>query len=136
MDDIKNPAQPLAHSGRMELVAEEQNVGGDFDGESERERAVGHDTLVVVDIFKRPQGTHFARVSLRSPIYPKRITRAEIDLDKYTNEADFLKAVEIGGGAIAEEQCEKHGAKWDCEYVAKQARAAAVELLHEIEKQG
>lgn len=136
MDDTKNPAQPLARSGQMTLVAEEQNVGGHFEGESERERAVGNDTLVVVDIFKRPQGTHFVRVSLRSPIYPKRITRFETDLDKYTNEADFLKAVEIGGGAIAAEQCEKHGATWDCEYVAQQARAAAVELLHEMEKQG
>ena len=51
MDDTKNPSQPLALSGRMKRVAEEQNVGGHFEGESERERDVGNNTLVVVDIF-------------------------------------------------------------------------------------
>lgn len=140
MDDTKNPSQPLALSGRMKQVAEEQNVGGHFEGESERERKVGNDTLVVVDVFKRTvgidAGTYYLRVSLRCPVDPRIITRYEIDLDKYNSEAEFLKEVEIGGGAIAEAQCEKRGAKWDCEFVAKQARAAAVELLHEISKQG
>lgn len=140
MDDTENPAQPLALSGRMKLVAEEQNVGGHFEGESERERDVGNNTLVVVDIFKRlvglDAGTYYLRVSLRCPVDPRIITRYEIDLDKYNTETEFLKEVEIGGGAIAEAQCEKRGATWDCEFVAKQARAAAVELLHEIDKQG
>ncbi len=139
-DDTKNPSQPLAISGLMKQVAEEQNVGGHFEGESQRERRVGVDDLVVVDIFKRTigidAGTYYLRVSLRCPVDPKIITRYEIDLDKYNTEAEFLREVEIGGGAIAEAQCEKRGAKWDCEYVAKQARAAAVELLHEINKQG
>ena len=139
-DDTKNPSQPLALSGRMKQVAEEQNVGGHFEGESERERRVGHDTLVVVDVFKRTvgvdAGTYYLRVSLRCPVDPRIITRYEIDLDKYNSEAEFLREVEIGGGAIAEAQCEKRGAEWDCEFVAKQARAAAVELLHEISKQG
>ncbi len=138
-DSTKNPNQPLAISGKMKLVAEEQNVGGHFEGESERERAVGHDTLVVVDVFKRnvglDAGTYYLRVSLRCPTKPELITRYEIDLDRYDNEADFLKAVTWGGGAIAERQCEKWGASWDCEWVAAQARSAAVELLHEIDKQ-
>ena len=139
MDDTKNPSQPLALSGRMKQVAEEQNVGGHFEGESERERKVGIDSTVVVDIFKRTvgldAGTYYLRVSLRCPVDPRIITRYEIDLDKHSSERDFLKEVETGGGAIAEAQCENRGAKWDCEWVAKQARAAAVELLHEIQKQ-
>jgi hypothetical protein len=134
-----NPSQPLALKGKMRRVAEEQNVGGHFEGESERERAVGHDTLVVVDIFKRnvgpDAGTHYLRVSLRCPIDPRIITRYEIDLDKYNSEREFLDEVEKGGGLIAAAQCEKRGASWDCEWVAKQAREAAVELLHEIDKQ-
>jgi hypothetical protein len=139
-DDTKNPAQPLALSGLMKQIAEEQNVGGHFEGESERERKVGIDSMVVVDIFKRTvgidAGTYYLRVSLRCPVNTQIITRYEIDLDKYSTESEFLKAVEIGGGAIAEAQCVNRGAKWDCEFVAKQARAAAVELLHEISKQG
>ena len=139
MDDTKNPSQPIALSGLMKLVAEEQNVGDRFEGESQRERKVGIEEVVVVDIFKRlvgvDAGTYYLRVSLRCPVNIQIITRYEIDLDKYDTEAEFLKAVEIGGGAIAEAQCEKRGAKWDCEWVAKQARAAAVELLHEIQKQ-
>lgn len=139
MDDTKNPSQPLAISGRMRQVAEEQNVGGHFEGESKRERKVGRDELVVVDVFKRLKGTDagtfYLRVSLRCPINTNIITRYEIDLDKYNTEAEFLKAVEIGGGAIAEAQCINRGAQWDCEFVAKQARAAAVELFHEINKQ-
>jgi len=78
-DNTKNRAQPLALSGKMKLVAEEQNVGGHFDGESERERNVGNNTLVVVDIFKRlvgiDAGTYYLRVSLRCPVNPTIITR-------------------------------------------------------------
>jgi len=140
MDDTKNPSQPLAISGLMKQIAEEQNVGGHFEGESQRERKVGIDEIVVVDIFKRliglDAGTYYLRVSLRCPVNPQIITRYEIDLDKYNSEAEFLYEVEIGGGAIAEAQCKNRGAKWDCEWVAKQARAAAVELLHEIQNQG
>ena len=135
----KNPSQPLARSGKMKRVAEEQNVGGHFEGESERERKVGVDELIVVDIFKRDvgvnAGTYWLRVSLRCPTRPRLITRYETDLDDYNSETDLLKAVEVGGGAIAEDQCEKYGAKWDCEFVAKQARAAAVAVLHEIQTQ-
>lgn len=140
MGDTKNPSQPIALSGLMKQVAEEQNVGDRFEGESQRERKVGVEEVVVVDIFKRlvgvDAGTYYLRVSLRCPADTRIITRYEIDLDKYDTEAEFLKAVEIGGGAIAERQCDQRGAKWDCEWVAKQARAAAVELLHEIQNQG
>ena len=134
-----NPSQSLTLRGKMKTVAEEQNVGGHFEGESERERDVGNNTLVVVDIFKRnvgpDAGTHYLRVSLRCPVDPRIITRYEIDLDKYSSEREFLQEVEKGGGLIAAAQCEKRGATWDCEFVAKQAREAAVELLYEIDKQ-
>lgn len=140
MDDTKNPSQPIALSGLMKQVAEEQNVGDRFEGESERERKVGVDEVVVVDIFKRlvglDAGTYYLRVSLRCPVDTRIITRYHIDLDKYNSETEFLHAVEIGGGAIAEAQCKNRGATWDCEWVAKQARLAAVELLHEIQNQG
>ncbi len=135
----ENQANPLLLKDRMKVVADEQAVGDRFEGESERERKVGHDRMVVVDIFKRnlgpDAGTYFLRVSLRCPINPTIITRYQIDLDTYTNEADFLKAVEIGGGSIAERQCETRGAQWDCEYVAQQARKAASELFREIADQ-
>jgi len=138
-DTTFNRSQPLANKGRMKIVAEEQSVGGHFEGESERERDVGNGSLVVVDVFKRivglDAGTYYLRVSLRCPINKQIITRYEIDMDKYDTQSDFLKEVEIGGGAIAEAQCEKRGAKWDCEYVAKQARLAAVELLDVLDKQ-
>ena len=142
MDDdftTRNPSAPLSKKGQMDRVAEEQNVGGHFEGESERERNVGHDELVVVDIFKRnigpDAGTYFLRVSLRNPIKLNLIGRFEADMDRYSNEADFLKVVEAGAGALAEDQCERWGAKWDCEYVARQAKEAAVELMREINDQ-
>ena len=140
MDDTFNRSQPLVNKGRMKIVATEQSVGGHFDGESERERAVGHDTLVVVDVFKRivgvDAGTFFLRVSMRvPPPHDNMISRYEIDLDKYDTRAEFLKEVEWGGGAIAERHCDKWGATWDCEFVAAQARAAAVELLDVLDKQ-
>lgn len=135
-----NPSDTLVNKDRTKVVAEEQDVGGHFEGESERERKVGHGELVVVDIFKRTvgphAGTHFLRVSLRNPIRSNLIGRFETDLDRYSNETDFLRIVEAGAGALAEDQCEKWGAKWDCEYIARQAREAAKELLHDIADQG
>jgi hypothetical protein len=139
MDDdffnVKNPSKPLLFKGRMDTVAEEQAVGGHFEGESERERKVGVDELVVVDVFQRSDGTHYLRVSLRNPLKSNLITRAEADLDRHTNEADFLKNVTIMGGALAEDQCERHGAVWDCENVAKEARRAGALFLNEIKEQ-
>lgn len=137
-----NPAQTLVLRDRLRQVAEEQAVGGHFEGESKRERKVGHEREVVVDIFKRlanphaligtVQGTYFLRVSLRCPIDTKYITRFEIDIDRYTTERALLEQVFIGGGAIAEAQNENRGARWDCGYVAKQAVEAGKELLKEI----
>ena len=135
----RNPSDPIVKKDRMREVADEQSVGGHFEGESERERSVGHEREVVVDIFKRAlgpdAGTYYLRVSLRCPVNPNIITRYEIDLDRYSNETDFLNAVEVGGGAIAEAQCQNRGADWDCEYVARQAREAAKELLHDMAEQ-
>lgn len=131
-----NPSDPLVKKDRVKEVADEQAVGGHFEGESERERRVGRDAMVVVDIFKRNMGpdagTYFLRVSLRSQNRPNIITRHEIDLDRYSRESEFLREVEWGGGAIAERQVEVYGDRWDPAYVAKQAREAAYELLHEI----
>lgn len=135
-----NPADPIINKQRMREVADESAVGHDYEGESQREREVGHSREVVVDIFKRrigpDAGTYFLRVSLRSMIKPKIISRYEIDLDQYSTEREFLNIVSIGGGAVAESDNEKRGATWDCEYVAKQAREAAMELLHDINAQG
>jgi len=134
-----NPADPIINKQRMRNIADESAVGHDYEGESLRERAVGHSREVVVDIFKRRigpnAGTYFLRVSLRSCINPKLISRYEIDMDQYSTEKAFLDMVAIGGGAVAEADNEKRGANWDCEYVAKQAREAAKELLHDINAQ-
>ena len=134
-----NPADPIINKDRMRQIADESAVGHDYEGESERERKVGHEREVVVDIFKRrvgpDAGTYFLRVSLRSIINTNIISRYEIDLDKYNTETEFLKMVSIGGGAVAEADNVNRGANWDCEYVAKQAREAARELLHDISAQ-
>lgn len=134
-----NPADSIINKDRMREVADESAVGHEFEGESERERSVGVDRQVVVDIFRRnvglDKGTYFLRVSLRSMINPQIISRFEIDLDKYSTERDFLNAVEIGGGAVAEADCTNRGATWDCEWVAKQAREAAKELLSDVNQQ-
>lgn len=142
-----NPADSIVNKDKMRLVADESAVGDKFEGESERERKVGVDREVVVDIFKRKfgfledngavvkRGSYFLRVSLRSMIDPRIISRFEIDLDKHSTEGEFLKTVMVGGGAIAEADNENRGANWDCDYVAKQAYEAAKELLHDIDKQ-
>jgi len=131
-----NPADPIINKDRMRIIADESAVGHDYEGESQRERKVGHEREVVVDIFKRrvgpDAGTYFLRVSLRSVINTNIISRYEIDLDKYNTEREFLNMVSIGGGAVAEADNVNRGANWDCEYVAKQAREAARELLHDI----
>ena len=133
----KSPANPLVRKDRIQgEIADEQSVGAHFDGESDRERKVGFDREVVVDVFCRDvgplKGTHFMRVSLRSMIESKIILRYELDVDRYQSEREFLDAVQIGAGALAEQDCEKRGATWDCEYISKVARGAARELLHDI----
>lgn len=135
-----NPAQPLALKDRLIQVADEAYVGGYFEGESQRERTVGKSREVVVDVFKRGRNkyligsdtAYFLRVSLRCPIDPKIITRYEIDLDRYTTERELISQAMIGGGLVATAQIEKRGASWDPDHVAKQAAAAARELLADI----
>ena len=132
----KNPAQSLVRKDRTSMVAEEQTVGDRFEGESERERKVGVQEEVVVDIFQRSSdATFFIRVSLRSMINSKIIMRSDLDLDKYSSKAEILKMVAISGGALAEQDCELRGANWDCEYVARQAQSAASDLLKEVDNQ-
>ena len=137
-----SPADPLVNKDRMRDIADEQDTGAHFDGESKRERKVGVDREVVVDIFKRrfdsgeqKAGSYFLRVSLRSMVDPQYISRYHIDLDRYSNEGEFLAMVSIGGGAVAEADNENRGATWDTAYVAKQARDAAKELLHDLDNQ-
>ena len=138
---MSNPAQPLNLKDRLIQIAEEQQTGGYFDGESKRERGVGLDQEVVVDIFKRGfnpnamekrPGTYFMRVSLRCPVRPDIITRYEIDIERYTSERELVAEAFKGGGIIATAQIEQRGAKWDPDYVAKQAGEAAREILAEI----
>lgn len=132
-------AKPVIRKDEVSDVAEEQDVGGHFEGESNRERQVGHDREVVVDLFRRTRGlsagTYFMRVSLRSAVRQRLIFRSDVDLDKYSSESDFLKLVEASGGALAEEDNIKYGSNWDIGYVAKQARQAAIELLHDLDEQ-
>lgn len=138
---VDNPAQPLTLRDRLIKVAEEHGVGGHFEGESKRERKVGYEQEVVVDILKRGrnpyalddrEGTYFMRVSLRNPIRPEMITRYEIDIERYTTEREFMAEAFKGGGLVAQTQIEKWGATWDPDYVAKQAAEAARELMAEI----
>ncbi len=137
-DDQDAHATPVLRKDRMRGLAEEQEVGGHFEGESLRERKVGITEEVVVDLFQRRlgalTGTYFMRVSLRSQIRYAKIYRSDVDLDRYTTEGDFLNMVAISGGALAEHDNE-YGAKWDTEYVAKQARKAAAELFREVNEQ-
>lgn len=138
----QNQGQPLLLVDRLKQVAEEQTVGGHFEGESKRERKVGHDQEVVVDIIKRGRtvnnvlagtsGTYFMRVSLRCPMDPKIITRFEIDIERYSTERELLEQALAGGAAVAIAQIENRGARWDPDYVATQAREAMRELLHDI----
>ncbi len=137
-DDKNAHAIPVLRKDRMRGLAEEQETGGHFEGESLRERMVGIEHEVVVDLFQRKlgalTGTYFVRVSLRSQVRYAKIYRSDVDLDRYTSESDFLNVVEASGGAIAEADNE-YGARWDTEYVAKQARKAASELFREVNEQ-
>ena len=141
-----NPAQPLILIDRLKQIADEMNVGGDFEGESKRKAAPDTETMVVVDIFKRglnpyaldqKPGTYFLRVSLPSrtvsPLTATRlITRYEIDIDRYSTERELMEQAWRGGGLIAAKQVEDHGERWDPDFVASQAAAAMKELLAEV----
>lgn len=144
----KNPAQSLILADRIKEIADEMHVGGDFEGESKRmlRAAPDTDTQVTVDIYKRglnpyaldqKAGTYFLRVSLPSrtvsPLVGNRlITRYEIDIDRYSSEREMMEQAWKGGGLIAVTQIEKHGERWDPDFVASQAAAAMKELLAEI----
>jgi hypothetical protein len=106
--------------------------GDHFEGDSDRERKVGKQSLVVCDLFKRLDDTYFMRVSLRSIRKPGIISRYEIDLDRYTNEKDFYKAIGIAAGGLAEKQCEEYGDPHDPSECVKAGIEAASELLHDI----
>lgn len=135
-DDIKNKSQPLILKDRLKTVASEHTVGGHYEGESNRERSVGKEREVVVDVLKRnvgpARGTYFLRVSLRSMVRSDIISRFEIDIDRYSSEADLLQQVMLGGASVAIADIENRGATWDPDYVAHQAVAAAKELFAEL----
>ena len=102
-----------------------------FSGEhKESNRRLGTESLVTVDLFKRPNETFFMRVSLRSNVRPIIISRHEVDLDRYTGEREFLKMVLLDGGALAEHQDQTLGDSHDPAECAKAAVRAATEILH------
>lgn len=145
---MRNPAQSLILVDRLKEIADEMHVGGHYEGESKRALRASpeSDTQVTVDIFKRGRnpyaldqkaGTYFLRVSLPSrtisPITRSRLTtRYEIDIDRYSSERELMEEAFKGGGLIAVTQVEKHGERWDPDFVASQAAAAMRELLAEI----
>lgn len=134
-DDQDAHAVPVLRKDRQTGLAEEQETGGHFEGESLRERKVGIDREVVVDLFQRRLGnlvgTFYVRVSLRSQVRYARIYRTNVDLDRYVTEGDFLNMVAISAGALAETDNER-GANWDTEYVARRAREGASEIFNEV----
>ena len=99
-----------------------------------RELRVGRDSPVTVSVYKRRDNTHFLRVAVASKIKPGHYNRYNVDLDRYINEGDFLKAVLIGAGAAAEDFCERYGDTLDPEEIAKEAASAARRCLREIEE--
>ena len=116
-------------------IAEEGFVGDRYDGECLRELRCGRSTPVTVSVYKRRDGTHFLRVMVASTIIRatgKLHNRYHVDLDRYANESDFLKAVLIGAGAAAEKLCEDYGEALDPDEIAKEAVTAARRCLREI----
>lgn len=102
-----------------------------FAGEDkQKNKETGVESLVTVTLFQRPNSTFFVRVSLRSDIRKEVLSRFEVDLDGHGSEDDFLRAVEIAGGALAEHQHETYGDVHDPSDCAKAAKEAAYEILH------
>ena len=147
-----NPGKAILLADRLKQIADEQQTGGHFEGESKRERRVGKDRQVVVDIIKRANNpyikpnsrdpkkaldtwkpnSYFMRVSLRDPIRTDIITRYEIDIDRYQSERELMAEAFKGGGLVATAQIENRGATWDPNEIAKLAAEAMKELLQEI----
>lgn len=111
-----------------------QFVGDRYEGECLRELRCGRSTPVTVSVYKRKDGTHFLRVMVASVIKPTLRNRYHTDLDRYTNEMDFLKAVMIGAGAAAEQLCERYGDPLDPDEIAGEAVKAAQKCLREIDE--
>lgn len=127
--------EPITRKDRVPFhqKSENANIGDQDDGQARRESRVGRDREVVVTIYRRPNDTHFARISLRSVMQPQVIQQGTVELDRYINESDFTRAVMITAGAMAENLNEKRGDKFSPEEIAKLAAEAAREMLHDIE---
>lgn len=109
-----------------------QFVGDRYEGECLRELRIGRSTPVTVSVYKRRNETHFVRVTVASKIKPKHYMRANVDLDRYINESDFLKSVLVHAGAAAEKLVEQYGDTLDPDEIAKEAASAARRCLREI----
>lgn len=135
-----NKTHSLINKDRIKRIADEHDVGGYFEGESNRERKVGVQRVVVVDIFKRPpeiigtQPSYFVRVSLRSKLRPYIIHRWDVDVDHLTNEREFLSMVTTAAGALAENDIEKYGPGWNPDEVAKEGLEAGKEFLSDFKQ--
>jgi len=110
----------------------DEHEGDYYEGEHVSERTAGISNRVVVAVFKRRNSTHFFRVSLRSISRPQILSRYELDVDTYTSERDFLKAVAIAGGALAEHGYNTYGDNHDPVEIAKAACQVASDLLHDM----
>ena len=136
---VRNPSDPLIKSGLILDVAEEQAVGDRFEGESQRERMLGKSRMVVVDLFKRSRGweagTFFMRVALKSMIDKRYIYRYNRDVDRYAPQRELCALAFIAGAALAEQDNEQRGAKWDTIQVGEEAIKEVKEALREIDKQ-
>jgi hypothetical protein len=108
----------------------EEFIGDKFRGENyENNKLLGTESLVTVDLFRRANQTFFLRVSLRSINKPSVISRHEIDIDRYPDQAACLNVVAAAGGALAEHQYEMYGDTHEPSECAKAAHEAAKEIF-------
>lgn len=97
---------------------------------SQNRGRVGIDSIVMVDLFRRPNGNHYMIVKLRSVMRPELISYYSADMDKYTNQLDFLKEVGIAGGALATRQNELYLDHHDPAECVKVAVEIASDIMH------
>lgn len=109
-----------------------QFVGDRYEGECLRELRIGRLSPVTVSVYKRRDDSHFLRVTVASQVKPKHYMRANVDLDSYISETDFLKSVLVHAGAAAEKLVEQYGDTLDPDEIAKEATSAARRCLREI----
>jgi hypothetical protein len=86
--------------------------GDHFEGYNNvSDRKVGVQEYVVVDMFRRNNGTWFGRISLRSRLRKSSmgsvIGRSEQDFDSNTSEHDFLQAIALMSAALCEDMNSK-----------------------------